>query len=825
MKFDYLIQINDYNVLAIIGYMIICDNHIHSYELKVLDLFIQDKKLGEDAYNIINDILNDKDDKMTFNDALLALEKESVELQKEIIFLLMCIRDIDENKYPIENEIIENCINACGLSKSDLECFEDDVINIINNINEENKNYRNINENKSKNIFYYLINIIKTLKNKIFKKDNESIEMKYNQTIELCKKIAENDFEYIAPIYKSLDNHLANYITNLENISLDIKNINTSIDKNTYDEASEIVESLLNTIKTDVSNKILSYNEELYKKQNAINNYTISLIGRTKAGKSTLHTVLTGEGKEFIGVGMQRTTKFNRVYQWKSIRIIDTPGIGGAEENGRLDEEIANSVIGESDLICFITSDDTIHQDTLEMIEKLLVRNKPIIILLNHKENIRNARFDEFIKKPNRWKEGDKIEGYINRINQYLYKKGCKDEVKIYPVFLLAALMSKEDKYAQYRELLYKASNIEEFTNNIQENILTSGKISRSKTILNDTSFLFNECSLTFENQINILRTQVEKLKNSKSTIENTIKTYSEDYKKQVLQIVQYKFNKLIEQDSMIFAEENYKNDEQSIKSNWDKFISDIRFTEELNNEIKKASLEYNSNMSQLVNDLYEDISYAFKSISMDSSFKINSEFSFKDIGTIISSIVGLIGSFFVSGPLGWILTIGSVVGGILSNLFKSKEEKRREAISNFHKQLKNKLEEEKEKYYQDVNNQICRNTQSIQNHIYNSLNNLIDGFNKILEQSVQIQDKVNIENDKINKMYAWRIIEFLEDNYEGLDIKQDELFIKVPKVERNENEIKIYTKQSLHKDTKKLSSFIKEKISILKFKEVDYGE
>ena len=246
------------------------------------------------------------------------------------------------------------------------------------------------------------------------------------------------------------DNHLANYITNLENISLDIKNINTGIDKNTYDEVVEIVEGLLNTIKMDVSNKILNYNEELYKKQNAINNYTISLIGRTKAGKSTLHTVLTGEGKECIGVGMQRTTKFNRVYQWKSIRIIDTPGIGGAEENGRIDEEIANSVVGESDLICFITSDDTIHQDTLEMIEKLLARNKPIIILLNHKENIRNARFDEFIKKPNRWKEGDKIEGYINRINQYLDKKGYKDEVEIYSVFLLAALMSKEDNYSQY---------------------------------------------------------------------------------------------------------------------------------------------------------------------------------------------------------------------------------------------------------------------------------------------------------------------------------------------------------------------------------------
>ncbi|MFQ6871205.1 GTPase [Romboutsia timonensis] len=825
MKFDYLVKINDYNVLALIGYMVVCDNHIHSYELKILDLFIKDKKLGKEAYDIINNILNDKDDKVTFNDALLVLEKESIELQKEIIFLLMCIRDADENKNPKENEIIEKCINTCGLSKLDLEYFEDDVINIINNINEKNENYKNTNENKSKNIFFNLINLIKGLIDKIFKKGNDSTEIKYNQTIELCKKIAENDFEYISPIYKNIDNHLANYITNLENISLDIKNINTGIDKNTYDEVVEIVEGLLNTIKMDVSNKILNYNEELYKKQNAINNYTISLIGRTKAGKSTLHTVLTGEGKECIGVGMQRTTKFNRVYQWKSIRIIDTPGIGGAEENGRIDEEIANSVVGESDLICFITSDDTIHQDTLEMIEKLLARNKPIIILLNHKENIRNARFDEFIKKPNRWKEGDKIEGYINRINQYLDKKGYKDEVEIYSVFLLAALMSKEDNYSQYSELLYKSSNIEEFTNSIQDNILRSGKISRSKTILNDTSYLFDECSLTFENQINILKTQIEKLKNSKSTIENTLKTYSEDYKKQVIQIVQYKFNKLIEQDSIRFAEENYKNDEQRIQSNWNQFILDIRFMEELNNEIKKASLEYNLNISQLVNDLYEDISYAFKGISMDSSFNINSEFSFKNIGAIISSIVGLIGSFFVSGPLGCILTIGSALGGILSNLFKSKEEKRRESINNFHKQLKIKLEEQREKYYQDINDQICANTESIQNHIYKSLNNLIDGFNKILKESIQIHNKVNIENDKINKMYAWRIIEFLEDNYGDLNIKQDELFIRIPKVERNENEIKIYTTQSLHQDTKRLKNLIKENVNILKFKEIDYGE
>ena len=34
-----------------------------------------------------------------------------------------------------------------------------------------------------------------------------------------------------------------------------------------------------------------------------MNSYTISFIGKTKAGKSTLHAVITGEGDDFIGRG------------------------------------------------------------------------------------------------------------------------------------------------------------------------------------------------------------------------------------------------------------------------------------------------------------------------------------------------------------------------------------------------------------------------------------------------------------------------------------------------------------------------------------------
>lgn len=65
-------------------------------------------------------------------------------------------------------------------------------------------------------------------------------------------------------------------------------------------------------------------------------------IFETKAGKSTLHSILTEQGWDAIGVGKQRTTRSNRFYTWNNIRIIDTPGIGAP--GGKSDEEIAESI-------------------------------------------------------------------------------------------------------------------------------------------------------------------------------------------------------------------------------------------------------------------------------------------------------------------------------------------------------------------------------------------------------------------------------------------------------------------------------------------------
>ena len=63
-------------------------------------------------------------------------------------------------------------------------------------------------------------------------------------------------------------------------------------------------------------------------KQRVLNRFTVTLFGRTMAGKSTIREALTGGDGASIGKGAQRTTRDVCEYTWNSLRIIDTPGIG-----------------------------------------------------------------------------------------------------------------------------------------------------------------------------------------------------------------------------------------------------------------------------------------------------------------------------------------------------------------------------------------------------------------------------------------------------------------------------------------------------------------
>ncbi len=168
--------------------------------------------------------------------------------------------------------------------------------------------------------------------------DNRSKDTKYQEALNFCSSVAKE--EYI----KATDavEEARKYTQNLREIVL--SGIRSSDDDETIvGNASKKLKDLLHTIDNDILREYEQININLLEKKKSLDHFTITLFGRTMAGKSTIREALTNGDGSTIGKGAQRTTRDIREYRWNNLRIIDTPGIGAYE--GNEDKEIALSII------------------------------------------------------------------------------------------------------------------------------------------------------------------------------------------------------------------------------------------------------------------------------------------------------------------------------------------------------------------------------------------------------------------------------------------------------------------------------------------------
>ena len=173
-----------------------------------------------------------------------------------------------------------------------------------------------------------------------------------------CREVAKHDFTRVESHLKRIQKMLKNLQTNLGKT---IMEMDTGPQKtgNKKKKVLDSLQGLRNDLSKTLDNNVVKTREGLAAKHRALQYFTVAFMGKTKAGKSTLHAVITGQGWNEIGSGGQRNTKYNRVYEIDHLRIIDTPGIGSPEADGRTDEEIALSIVDEADIICFVL--DFVH--------------------------------------------------------------------------------------------------------------------------------------------------------------------------------------------------------------------------------------------------------------------------------------------------------------------------------------------------------------------------------------------------------------------------------------------------------------------------------
>ena len=218
---------------------------------------------------------------------------------------------------------------------------------------------------------------------------------------------------------------------------------------------------------------------------------TITLFGRTMAGKSTLREALTGGDGGSIGLGGQRTTREAREHAWGALRIIDTPGIGAV--GGAEDRERALAVIDESDLVLFVVSSDGLHEDAFRGLEALIRRGKPVLLVLNVKLDLsRPVYLRRFLRDPARVFAEEQLAGHRARLRTLAGWLGLH-EAPVVAVHAQAAFLAGRPEHEGRAAALRAHSRVGDLILAIHQELAGRGARRRLEAVLDGAALALAE--------------------------------------------------------------------------------------------------------------------------------------------------------------------------------------------------------------------------------------------------------------------------------------------------------------------------------------------
>ncbi|MCY7278738.1 MAG: GTPase, partial [Phormidesmis sp. CAN_BIN44] len=430
------------------------------------------------------------------------------------------------------------------------------------------------------------------------------------------------------------------------------------------------------------------------------------------------------------------------------------------------------------DVVCYVVTNDSIQETEFKFLEILKKKAKPLIVLLNVHYNLRDSRrLENFLKNPDSFfaKEGQSgLGGHIERIKRYArqhYSNDCFPP--IVPAMLIAAQLAYEPAHQLQQKQLLAASKLQDFLDSIRISLIQNGAIRRSQTLLGSTVGSINQPLRWVGEQVNVYAQLTQTLKSKHETTKQTVGTARKDTREQLKQQI-----KCIFQDAInavpTFAEDHWDVNEAEMKRGWEKELKTQRFEERL----KVASEEASQKFKQEVQTALEEVGNELQLISQLGSDGFNFQqqdantfdrTAFKIGGLLIGVAAAVIPFFGV--PVLAAVAIG-LVGtalGWFSSQFKSKEQKRREAVNNISSSLKSQLEKHLDTTLQQVESNFSSSCAKVATVIDHYFDELIQGLGAIAKHLEIAEGKLKDSENYLNRAYAKRIVDWSLDQYRPL--------------------------------------------------------
>lgn len=748
----------DYKKIAyLLGcYMVIVDKEINQMEVDVLDNYLPLSKEDE-LYHQRMQIFSDDEESMKLKDILdkLVMANCSATQKTEIVTLLARIAYGDDYMASSELELL---IKVGKLLKLDIDQIIEET---------QSESNKRIDSSQLSSLKRFVGKMENTIYQSFANSDKKSVVdmmlggLGYSASIAQITEDAEKDLARVTRIIDDLNGMLNEEYNHLATIKPSSKKVSKEVLK-----IEQIIQGIRGSFNEIIDNSLTSNREVLDKKRRNIRYFTIAFMGRTKAGKSTLHKVITQQENDDIGVGKLRTTRYNRSWYWNKLRIVDTPGIGAP--GGEADTEIAKSIIDEADVVCYVVTSDSIQETEFDFFSTIKERNKPLYIILNVKSNLNQAiRLKRFIANPNDWRLGDgpqSIKGHIERIHDKLDGKYNMDAVRIIPIHLLAAQIALSgEQDSKISKILFEASNISEFTNSVKKEVQLSGSLKKSLSVIDGTSYQINTIWHKIYADLKSLKEGNEVLKKKQARNYTFFKnelTQVEQYLKTIFQGTRGDLHNR----ASAFASEHY--DDEDAGKAWSKDMVVKSVNKRLEQQIQERFNDLNEKIKSELEEMIMDMRISLATNNIGSNVSGESVTNTRLVSNMFVGVLAV--ALCVWNPLGWGIALSSVVGIIgkfFTSLFTSKSEKIRKATENLRKQLCDSIDSGIDKNLK----QVLENTRKSMNDTYKSIDSVLKAYTKNADDIITDMDRlvkqVQEKENAINSLVSLRILDFVGKN------------------------------------------------------------
>ncbi len=795
------------NIAYLLGcYMVVADREINDLEVKILDNY-KSEDLSDELVSQRRLIYSDDEEKPALSSLITTLKLSNLTRQQreEIIQLLADVAFGDDYMASSEKDLLLNVAKTLNIDATV-------IIREAESLSKER--LKSIRLSKTKRVIGKVENYAYGL---FSKQKNNAIDLLlgslgYSTSIEDITDKALVDLERVTNIVDGINTSLVMARQSLSNLKFGHLNSSKEIVN-----VANIVTNIKDHFDGLINISLKENHDVLEKKSRNIRYFTIAFMGRTKAGKSTLHKVITQQEDDDIGVGKLRTTRYNRSWYWNKLRIVDTPGIGAP--GGATDTEIAKSVIDEADIICYVVTSDSIQETEFDFFETIKERNKPLYIILNVKSNLtQSIRLKRFLENPTAWKDSigpQSIQGHLDRIHERLDGKYNMDAVQIIPIHLLAAQLgfSSAPSNSEAKKL-QEGSNIFAFTRSVIATVHETGGIKKSLSVVDGTAYQIHSITSSLCSDLSQLKTGHNLLKGKLSKFNTLMKAERNKLISDIKNVFSGAQSELRNR-AAAFANENY--DRRDASNLWTNDYTVKSIHARMDARLHQRMQDFNEKIQSQIEEIADDI-------KLMGSFNVEYNVSGESITNtklgagIVGAIITGAAGFAIANiwnPAGWVVGLGTIVVGAIcsffTSLFTSKQEKIGKATEKMRTQLysaiDNNINDNKQKYL----NNLTKSLDRVSSTISALLITYIEGTEQIIKNvKTTIQECENGEF-VINSLVGFRILEFIgkrmiKDN-EINTIPNETLINKFP-VDRD------WINQSLtYKYNIKLSKKDKEKI------------